>query len=326
MIHVLCLRDIGEEILAVIKQDLEGFCFYHEAKLPADEACAQAVLSKIEIVLGNPAGEMLKRLPNVKLIQSAFAGVDGIIGQGIPDGIILANGRGAYGRTIAEHMLGRILLLYKKLDAYYEQQKVHAWKDLGMERTLFGRRVLIVGPGNIGQTFAELLTVFHTTTIGVRRSEGARPAGFAQMHTLDTLGRKGMQEEIEKADIVALCLPSTSETKGFFDYTYLKHLKKNALVLNVGRGNVMPTADICRILQERGDIRFALDVFEVEPLAPESPLWEDERVLVTPHITGGSFGHLKETEAVIIDIIRENLVNYREGRPLSNVVDIRRGY
>lgn len=326
MIHVLCLDMVGQEHFEEVKRDMEGFCFYHEAELPADEAAAEAIWKKIELVIGNPTGEILERLPNLKLIQSAFAGVDGIICEGIREGVVLANGRGAYGRTIAEHMLGMILMTYKRMDEYFLQQKKRLWHDLGRERTLFGKRVLIVGAGNIGQTFAELLTVFHTTTIGVRRRDGEKPVGFSEMYTLGELGREGLQEEIGKADIVALSLPSTNETKGFFDYSYLCHLKKDALVLNVGRGNVMPTADICRILQERGDIRFALDVFEIEPLNSESPLWEDKRVLITPHITGGSFGHLRETEELVIGIIRDNLVNYREGKPLSNVVDIAQGY
>lgn len=321
MTKILCLQAIQKEFMSKLQNELNAFQFFH-----IDDVKDQNQLETFEIVIGNPTEELIKKMPSLKWIQSAFAGVDGILRQNIPAHIVLTNARGAFGTSIAEHMLAMILTQYKKLDAYRQQQTAHIWEDLGRENTLFHKRVLIIGAGNIGQSFARLLSVFQTTTIGIRKkTDGSLPC-FDKVYALDTLSSGALKQELSQADIVALCLPNTKETCGLINYELLQHLKKDALVINVGRGNVLPTKDICMLLDKREDVHFALDVLDEEPLAKNHPLWDHKNVLITPHISGGSFGHLKETEDMIYSIIKDNLTRYQKGLPLQNIVDKQNGY
>lgn len=193
--------------------------------------------------------------------------------------------------------------------------------DLGQERTLFGKRVLIVGAGDIGTSFAQLLSAFHTTTIGIRRVEREKPDCFEEMYTMDAL-----EEQISKADIVALCLPSTNLTRGIINYEKLHRMKEDAILLNVGRGDTLVTEDLVSILKERPKMQAALDVIKPEPLPQGHPLWQMEQVILTPHISGGSFYHLPETTQNIISICRENLFHYAAGEKLKNIIDLETGY
>ena len=138
-----------------------------------------------------------------------------------------------------------------------------------------------------------------------------------------------LDQQLQKADIVIGCLPGTPETKGLLNYERLYSMKKDAILVNVGRGSLIPTEDLIRVLEE-GNLKGAvLDVFETEPLPETSPLWNMENVLITPHIAGPSFGGNAgnaEVQAMIWNICMENMERYLNGKKLKNIVRLKDGY
>ena len=135
-----------------------------------------------------------------------------------------------------------------------------------------------------------------------------------------------LDDDLPTADIVIGALPRTPGTIGLLDYRRMQRIPKDALLVNVGRGTMIVTGDLERLLAEGHFSGVVLDVMDPEPLPESSSLWTTDRVLLTPHISGIGFGHEDATEAVIWDICRENLRLYAAGKPLTHVVDVAAGY
>ena len=274
------------------------------------------------IIIGQPTVDEIKLSKSLEWLQLGIAGADRYVNNpDFPKQVQLTNVTGAFGLSISEYLLTMVLSLYKKMPSYQEQQKAGIWKDKGKERTLFGKTVLIVGTGDIGNSFAKLLSVFGTKTIGVRRTEGEKLPFYDEVYTT-----KDLDKLLPEADVVALCLPSTKETKGLFDKERLLRMKPDAVLLNVGRGDTVVLSDLTEVLAEGHLDGAGLDVFEMEPLPSDHPLWKMNNVIITPHISGGSFNHLDETYDKIIEICMDNLRRYEAGEPLKNKIDFATGY
>lgn len=279
-------------------------------------------LETADIIMGQVSVSQIKEAKNLKWIQFTFAGVDSYLkNPNMPKDLLLTNSTGAFGTSISEYLLTMTLSLYKKMNLYRDQQKKGIWKDLGAEKSLSGKTVLIIGAGDIGCSFAKLLSAFSVHTIGIRRIMRELPPYFENMYTLEEL-----DSLLPKADVVALCLPSTSKTRGLMDERLLRLMKEDAVLLNVGRGDAIVTDDLVHVLQEGHLLGAGLDVADPEPLPKEHPLWEMEQVILTPHITGVSFDHLPETYHKILEICTENLARYANGTRLKNTIDLETGY
>ena len=276
-------------------------------------------LKDTEVVIGEPAPVLLETAKNLKWMQITWAGADRYT-KNFPEGVILTNASGAFGRIISEYTMGMILAQYKRLPEYYVNQKKKVWADLGAERSLLGKTVLILGTGNVGSSIAQKLHAFGTYNIGINRS-GSCPEHFDECHPVEALN-----DYLPKADIVIGALPRTSFTQGLFDYHRMQLIQKDALLVNVGRGTMIVTKDLEKLLAEGHFSGVVLDVMDPEPLPESSPLWSCERVLLTPHISGIGFDHEPATERFIWDLCRENLRRYAAGDPLAHVVDVAAGY
>ena len=180
--------------------------------------------------------------------------------------------------------------------------------------------MLILGTGNVGGSIAQKLHAFGTHNIGINRS-GRCPEHFDECYPLEALDL-----QLPKSDIVIGALPRTPFTQGLFDYRRMQRIPKDALLVNVGRGTMIVTKDLEKLLEEGHFSGVCLDVMDPEPLPEASSLWTCDRVLLTPHISGIGFGHEDVTEAFIWDICRKNLRCYAAGEPLSHVVDVAAGY
>lgn len=274
------------------------------------------------IIIGQPAVEEIKNAPDLEWVQLGIAGADRYVSrEDFPKNVLLTNVTGAFGLSISEYLLTMVLSLYKKMHVYRDQQMEGIWQDKGREKTLFGKTVLIVGTGDIGSSFAKLLVPFRTRTIGIRRVECEGLPYFSEVYTTKELDRL-----LPEADVVALCLPSTPLTKGLFNKERLLSMKKDSVLLNVGRGDTVVLEDLTQIMKTGHLYGAALDVLETEPLPKEHPLWKQENVIITPHVSGGSFGHLEETYELIVDICMENLRRYEAGEALKNKIDFETGY
>lgn len=297
---------------------------HHKAMLEAAAAGRCGIVYELDeqadVIIGDLSPAELQPAKNLKWYHLVWAGSDRYKPADFPAGTLFTNGSGAYGVTIAEHMVACILALYRQLRHYDKLQESHTWDQDWQEDTLEGKTVLILGAGDIGCALAKRLRGFDCRIIGIRRTGGILPH-FDEMHTMDELDAL-----LPQADVVAGCLPGTKNTVGLLDERRLRMMKPTALLVNCGRGSLIDTDALIRVLQAGLLGGCGLDVVMPEPLPESSPLWDMENVILTPHISGASFGHVQEMEDRIYRLAAENLRRYLDGEALLNQVDFETGY
>ena len=282
-----------------------------------------AAFSKAVFVFGQPKPETLDQAPMLRVIQMAWAGADRYTtGAPLPEGIQVACATGAYGGVIAEYVIGGILALYRHIPQYVRQQAEGCWKPVLPSRGIAGKTVLILGAGDIGTETARRLRPFGPARIiGVRRTRRETPLEFDEMATLEAL-----PDLLPAADIVVCSLPNTPLTRGLLSEAALRSMKPDALLVNVGRGSLLDTEVLARVLASGHLLGAVLDVCDREPLPPEHPLWKLDNVLLTPHVAGVGFQDVPETADRLVDLCCGNLRRFLAGEPLQNVVDFQTGY
>lgn len=232
---------------------------------------------------------------------------------------ILTNSSGAYGEAIAEYILAAVFTLYKKFDKYIKVQQLHSWEKLGNVKQVKNSKVCIIGLGDIGKTFAQKIHALGAEVYGVKRNIEEKYEYIKQLYTIDT-----MDDILSKSDIVVLALPSTGSTKHLFNYKKLKAINKNAILINVGRGDAIVTQDLIKILEEGYFDGVCLDVCDPEPLPINSKLWQFSNVIITPHVSGNY--SMEYTYLKVLEIAKINIKNYIDGKPLINVINKTEGY
>lgn len=266
--------------------------------------------------------ELLAAAPNLRWAQSWSAGVTGYLelaGLRDNDRIILTNMKGVHGPAIAEHVFAMLLSMTRDLDAYRKAQEKGEWDrraGKGMT-TLSGRTMLVVGMGGIGSQIARRAKGFDMEVLATVRTARPAPDYCDELGTAEDLDRF-----LPRADVVAVALPLTAETNGLFDAAKFALMSPDAYFLNVGRGAVVVTDDLVAALDSGHLAGVGLDVTDPEPLPADHPLWHDERVLITPHVS--SFAEL--TRERRWDVFRENIRRFGAGEPLLNIVDKKLGY
>jgi phosphoglycerate dehydrogenase-like enzyme len=247
-------------------------------------------------------GEVLSRLPKLKVVQTMSAGVEHIR-RHVPEGVVLCNGRGIHDTSTAELALTLVLASLRGVPEFVHAQDRAEWKPETRE-SLADKQVLIVGYGQIGEAIEARLLPFEAQVSRVARS--ARDG----VHAIGEL--PGLLPE---ADVVVLIVPGTGETAGLFDAEMLARLKDGALLVNIARGPVVDTDALLAELQSRR-IHAALDVVDPEPLPSEHPLWKAPNLLLLPHVGGDS----SAMEPRAHKLVREQLHRLAAGEPLVNVV------
>lgn len=248
----------------------------------------------------------IKEFNNLKCIQLTSAGLDRVPIDYIQEkGIKLCNARGVYSVPMAEWALCGVLSLYKHLNAFAEKQKNHLWEKDREVRELSGDTVLIVGCGSVGAACAKRFKAFGMRVIAadiVKPQSDVYDAYFP-MQEID--------QALETADVIVLTLPLTEETRGFFHAERFSHCKNGAILVNIARGAVVKEKDLTDALISGNLGGAVLDVFEDEPLPPESPLWELENVMITPH---NSFVSPKNNER-LFSVMLQNIETFLKERP-----------
>ena len=264
----------------------------------------KSIIQEAEIILGNVSIDAVRGSKNLKWLQLNSAGANQYTEEGILlEGTVLTNATGAYGLAIAEHMLSMVLNLQKKLNLYIINQKEHMWRDEGPVTSIYGSKTLVVGLGDIGGEFAMRMHALGSKVYGIKRNKSEIPEYLEDIYQLDKL-----DDILHEFDIVALSLPETKETKNLFNSHKFQKMKTGAILLNVGRGSTVHTADLCEALNSGKLGGAGLDVVDVEPLPVESSLWNAKNLILTPHVSGGY--HLKETLERIRKISIENLKSF----------------
>lgn len=283
------------------------------------ETVAAVDISDADAVLGNLPPRLLKDAQKLKWLQSSLAGTDVYLGGVLPEGVKLTNVTGAFGLAISEHMVATVFALYKKLHLYRDNQNKSQWLDRGSVKQIEGSTVLTVGLGDIGGNFAKKMKALGAYTIGVRRKDTSKPEYIDEL-----VLQNDLDKVLPRADIVALALPNTAETKGLFNRERIYNMKDGATLINVGRGNAVDTEALCDALEDGKLYAASLDVTDPEPLPADHRMWKIENALITPHISG--FFHLRKTYENIVDIFIENLSRFLDGKELENIIDMTTGY
>lgn len=287
------------------------------------EAEQRAAFAEATVILGEPKPERLAEALNLRWIQMTWAGADRYTKAAqLPDGLVISCATGAYGGVIAEYIIGTVLSLYRQLPRYILQQQERLWKPCMPCRSIEGSTVLIVGAGDIGTELAKRLRPFRPAAVlGVRRTQRPRPEEFDEMYTMEDLPRLW-----GRADLVVCSLPDTPLTRGMVDETALRAMKDDAVLVNVGRGSLLSTDTLARVMQSGHLAGAVLDVTEPEPLPPEHPLWKLDNVILTPHVAGVGFGDVPQTAEKVMDLCCDNLRRYLRGETPRNLVDFSTGY
>ena len=282
----------------------------------------RVALRDANIIIGEPRNEDFQFCENLELMQSPSSGVNYYVQGGcFPRNAILCCMTGGYGNILAEHMLGLILSLCRRLPEYRDQQHQHQWKLCLYDKQLEGTILLVLGAGDIGTTLARWMRPMVGKIIGVRRVVREKPDCYDEMITLAEL-----DEYLPKADIVACALPHTPETVRLLNEERLRKMKKDAVLVNGGRGSLIDQQALCRLLDEGWFWGVGLEVTYPEPLPAEDPLWDAPRVIITPHAAGNSFGPGSQLERKIWQFIIENVAGYLRGETPKNRVDFTAGY
>ncbi|MBF6180182.1 2-hydroxyacid dehydrogenase [Nocardia otitidiscaviarum] len=270
---------------------------------PVPPGGADAEILVPGFLAGSAAAALAWELPKLRLIQLLTAGAEAWVGR-IPEGVLLSTARGAHGASTAEWALTGLLTVYREFTEFAVAQREHRWTQHRTD-TLHGKRVLIVGAGDLAAEMRRKLAPFDTpvTVVGTRARDG--------VHGVDEL-----PDLIPHADAVILTVPVTSRTVGMVDADFLARMHDGAILVNAARGPVVRTDALLAELTARR-LRAVLDVTDPEPLPADHPLWDAPGLLLTPHVGGSSRGSVERAYAVAVGEIQR----YLAGEPLRNLVD-----
>jgi len=295
-----------------LEENAKGHEFIYNTN-PSDE-----LMSTVDVIIGNLKKEKVKLAKKLKWLQLSFAGTDGFP-EIMPEGAILTNSTGAYGLAMSEHMVGVTLGLMKNLFMYRDNQHEHVWQTYGRVQSIHNSVTLILGMGDIGSEYAIRMKALGSYVIGVRRVVREKPDYVDEMYTLNDLDKL-----IPRADVIAMSLPSTPETYHVMNKERLFMMKKNAVIINVGRGTAIDPDGLYDVLSTKSIWGASIDVTQPEPLPRDHRLWDLPNLLITPHVSGNF--NLQETFERMIKIAAYNIDAYLSGKPMKNIVDYDTGY
>lgn len=260
----------------------------------------------------------------LRWIHSPAAAVHAVlIPEVLASDITVTNAREVHGPVVAEHAMAQVFALAKQLHVArdFQKRKVWAqerlWEQAVRPRELRGSTMVLVGLGAIGSNIARMASAVGMHVIGIREHP-ERGSRWVER----VLGFDRLDSVLRSADFVVVAVPVTDKTRGLFDAVRIAMMKPTAFLVNVGRGTLIDEQALAAAIAEKRIAGAALDVFEQEPLPPESPLWDMEQVLITPH----SAALAESLWQRHFELLSENLRRFKVHRPLVGVVDKTKGY
>ena len=290
------LVDASQERVAEELREADIFCGHAKVPVPWDEIVARGRL---------------------RWIQSTAAGIDHCLTPSVADSDILVTGAsGLFADQVAEQTLALLLGLLRGLPTFFRQQQARQYvrRPTG---DLHGATVGIVGFGGNGRRVAEILAAFRTRLLATDMFPERKPNHVQALWEADKF-----EELLPLVDVLVLCVPLTAKTRGMVNARTLSRMKSGALLINVARGQVVVERDLIEALVSGQLGGVGTDVNEIEPLPPESRLWELPHVIITPHVGAQSARRIDDAT----DLFCENLGRYLRGEPLWNVVDKELGF
>lgn len=279
-----------------------------------DEDTSKAI-TQAEVVVADPAlvAPHLDRAAKLKWLQSTYAGVDSLFQDSLRRDYQLTRIKGVFGPLMAEYVLAHILARERHLLELAHQQQARQWQR-AVYRQLSDLTLGILGVGDIGSAVARAAGAFGMTVWGLRTRSEPVP-GVERVFTPARL-----DEFLAGPDYLVNILPSTPDTRGLLSGATLGKCRSSAVLINIGRGDIIDEASLVRAVEEGWIAGAVLDVFPEEPLPAESPLWSLPGVTITPHVAALSL------PGPIADVFEANLIRYRAGKPMLHLVDWWREY
>lgn len=301
------------------KEKLKNELCNHDIVYCPNNLLTQEIADDCDVIVGTPSRVNLKR-PTLKALLLNSAGSDNYTKEGVlHQNTLLANASGSYGIAIAEHVIGMMLVLNKGFKKYIYDMNTGDWNKTSQDKEIYHSTVLIVGLGDLGYEIAKRLKAFDCHIIGVKRRLSKIPECVDELYTIDKL-----DELLPKADFIISCLPQTNQTIHLFNKERLLKMKKDAMLVNVGRGSAIDTNALIDVLKSGHLYGAALDVLEEEPLNKESELWHMDNVFITPHVSGGfKWDSVRE---YFTSLTIRNINHIMNNEPLENEVDFITGY
>jgi len=286
-----------------------------------DRHTIEQALDEIEIAVKSFPQDLMTKAPNLRWFQQWGAGADWLLRhpEVVRSDLIITTGSGVHAIPITEQILAYLFAFARRLPQAIRSQTRHEWGQPQWSQLfeLAGKTLVLIGVGAIGERTALMANALGMRVLGVRRDSATNAPGVQAMFNPDQLS-----EVLPQADFVVLTVPLTPATQRLIGEKELRAMKATAYIVNIGRGGVIDEPALVRALQEGRLAGAGLDVFAIEPLPQDSPLWAMENVIITGHYAGATPVY----EPRIMAIFQENLRRYVAGEPLHNVVDKSLGY
>lgn len=284
--------------------------------LPADEAEAKREIADADAAFGTMPREVLAAAKKLRWLQAPAAAPPAgyYYDELVEHPVVVTNFRGIFNDRIPAQIMTYLLMFARGFHVYVRQQMRHEWRPLTNADVVFlpEATALIVGVGNIGAETARLCAAFGMKVIGVDERAEMPIDGVAELHRASAL-----DAQLPRADFVILTIPHTPETEGLFDASKFALMKRSAYFINIGRGKTTKLDDLNRALRDGTIAGAGLDVYEIEPLPPDHPLWDAPNTILTPHAADRGPGLDERRQAILV----ENARRFVKGESLLNVVD-----
>lgn len=281
-----------------------------------DIKSAQPYLTECNIILGSPAlvPQIINDAPNATWVQSTWAGVDQIVeAEGKRQNYQLTNIRDVFGPQISEYIFAYLILHVRKDWIRLQKQQEREW-TFHLSGTLAGKTIGILGVGSIGAHVAETAKHFGMTVWGYTNKSENSTAVDRYFHTGELL------DCVAGVDYLVNILPHTPSSQRIIDKSVFDAMKQDALFVNVGRGTAVDEDALVQALENEDIAGAVLDVFAVEPLPAEHPLWGTPNTIITSHTAAMSFPTL------VLQLFTDNYQRFIDSQPFSHVVDFAKGY
>ena len=299
-----------EAMLSDVPSDVEVHFLPHNDPL-------RAHIADVEILFGHIGEDAMSAANALRWTHQPHAGVEGFMYPAFKTSdVVLTNCRGLYGTQIAEHAFALLLSITRQIPAQLEFMKTKHWERLECVE-LGGMTMGILGLGGIGRAIATRARAFAFEVVAADVEPIAKPDTVSELFGLD-----GLMPFLAQSNVLMVCCPSTPETHKLLSHAQFDQMPDSSYIVNVSRGKIIDEAALVAALQSGKLAGAGLDVTYTEPCLPESPLWEQENVILTSHSAGASQHIRRRAMQLFID----NLHRYVGSEPLVNVVDKQKGY
>ncbi len=277
------------------------------------------VIEDADVVVTFPCeASVIQKGKKLKWLQALSVGVDAFPLKELHEkGVIITNGKGVHRIHMAEYAIASMIMLARNIHLMMNNKFHHTWFRKVSQDEIFGATVGILGLGSIGQEVAKKASLMGMRVIGIKNNPAKIP------YVDKVAGIEDIKMVFEESDYIINLLPETHKTRKIINKFLFSIMKKEACLINMGRGGTVDEKDMIEALQN-GELRgLVSDVFEQEPLPEDSPLWKMNNVVITPHMCGESVKYMDK----FMPILQNNLRVYQGGTGnMINLVDLNKGY